>query len=113
MQNKTIIGFIGAGNMAYALIKGLINNGYGAENIKVSDLDESLLNKRKSELGIDAFTNNTDLAAECDVVVLAIKPQVMSAVCKGLQGAGAQKIKKEGPAKEYSNNYCNIYFWAF
>lgn len=87
MQNKTVIGFIGAGNMAYALIKGLINNGYGAENIKVSDLDESLLNKRKSELGIDAFTNNTDLAAECDVVVLAIKPQVMSAVCKGLQGA--------------------------
>jgi len=87
MQNKTVIGFIGAGNMAYALIKGLINNGYGAENIKVSDLDESLLNKRKSELGIDTFTNNTDLAAECDVVVLAIKPQVMSAVCKGLQGA--------------------------
>jgi len=87
MQNKSVIGFIGAGNMAYALIKGLINNGYGAENIKVSDLDESLLNSRNSELGIDTFTNNSDLISVCDVIVLAVKPQVMSSVCKGLQGA--------------------------
>ena len=87
MQNKSVIGFIGAGNMAYALIKGLINNGYGAENIKVSDLDESLLDSRKSELGIDTYTNNGELIATCDVVVLAVKPQVMNAVCKGLHGA--------------------------
>ena len=87
MQNKSVIGFIGAGNMAYALIKGLVNNGYGAENIKISDLDETLLSSRNSELGVSTFTDNTALIAECDVVVLAIKPQVMSTVCKGLQGA--------------------------
>jgi pyrroline-5-carboxylate reductase len=87
MQNKSVIGFIGAGNMAYALIKGLINNGYGAENIKISDLDETLLNSRNSELGVATFTDNSALIAECDVVLLAVKPQVMSNVCKGLQGA--------------------------
>jgi len=87
MQNKSVIGFIGAGNMAYALIKGLVNNGYGAENIKISDLDETLLSSRNSELGVATFTNNTALIAECDVVVLAVKPQVMGNVCKGLQGA--------------------------
>ena len=86
MQNKTVIGFIGAGNMAYALIKGLINNGYGAENIKISDLDEALLSSRNSELGVATFTDNTALIAECDVVILAVKPQVMGNVCKGLQG---------------------------
>jgi len=87
MQNKSVIGFIGAGNMAYALIKGLVNNGYGAENIKISDLDEALLNSRNSELGVATFTDNTALIAECDVVILAVKPQVMDNVCKGLQGA--------------------------
>lgn len=86
MQNKSVIGFIGAGNMAYALIKGLINNGYGAENIKISDLDKSLLSSRKEELGLGTYTDNTALIATCDIVVLAVKPQVMSDVCKGLQG---------------------------
>jgi pyrroline-5-carboxylate reductase len=86
MQNKLVIGFIGAGNMAYALIKGLINNGYGAENIKISDLDKSLLSSRKEELGLGTYTDNTALIATCDIVVLAVKPQVMSDVCKGLQG---------------------------
>ena len=87
MQNKSVIGFIGAGNMAYALIKGLINNGYGAENIKISDLDETQLSNRNSELGVTTFTDNTALIAECDVVILAVKPQVMGNVCKDLQGA--------------------------
>ena len=87
MQNKSVIGFIGAGNMSYALVKGLINNGYGAENIKISDLDETLLSSRNSELGVATFTDNTALIAECDVVVLAVKPQVMGSVCKSLQGS--------------------------
>ncbi len=47
MQNKTVIGFIGAGNMGYALIKGLINSGYPSENIKACDLNEDLLTKTK------------------------------------------------------------------
>ena len=37
MENKTVIGFIGAGNMAYALIKGLLNNGFDANQINISD----------------------------------------------------------------------------
>jgi pyrroline-5-carboxylate reductase len=42
MQKTTTIGFIGAGNMAYALISGLINNGLEASNIKLSDTDTTL-----------------------------------------------------------------------
>ena len=50
MENKTVIGFIGAGNMAYALIKGLLSNGFDAKNINVSDSNEELLINRQSEL---------------------------------------------------------------
>ena len=85
MQNKTVIGFIGAGNMGYALIKGLINSGYPSENIKACDLDEDLLQKRSKEFGINTYIDNAELLKACDVVVLAVKPQVLTKVCTGLR----------------------------
>lgn len=85
MQNSTTIGFIGAGNMAYALISGLINNGFNAQNIKLSDADAALLSQRQAEFNLEVFTDNIELASQCDVVVLAIKPQILSIVCKELR----------------------------
>ena len=85
MQNKTVIGFIGAGNMGYALIKGLINSGYPSENIKACDLNEDLLQKRSKEFGINVYIDNAELLKACDVVVLAVKPQVLTKVCTGLR----------------------------
>ena len=55
MENETVIGFIGAGNMAYALINGLLNNGYDSKNIKVSDPNNELLQKREAELQYHYF----------------------------------------------------------
>lgn len=85
MQKMTTIGFIGAGNMAYALISGLINNGFSAQNIKVSDTNEVLLSQRQADFGVEVFTNNTQLARQCDVIVFAVKPQTLPTVCKELQ----------------------------
>ena len=85
MQNKTVIGFIGAGNMGYALIKGLINSGYPSENIKACDPNEDLLQKRSKEFGINVYIDNAELLKACDVVVLAVKPQVLTKVCTGLR----------------------------
>lgn len=85
MQNNTTIGFIGAGNMAYALISGLLNNKIKASDIKLSDIDKRLLSKRSNEFGVEVFTNNTKLAIKCNVIVLAVKPQVLSIVCKALK----------------------------
>ena len=89
MENKTVIGFIGAGNMAYALINGLLNNGYDSKNIKVSDPNDELLRKREAELNITTFTNNSSLVEVCDIIVFAVKPQVLSEVCLELR----EKIK--------------------
>ena len=81
MQNPSTIGFIGAGNMAYALISGLINNGYAPENLAISDTNSELLSLRQQEFNLEVFTDNAQLAKTCDVVVLATKPQVLAQVC--------------------------------
>lgn len=91
MQKTTTIGFIGAGNMAYALISGLCNSGFSAQNIKLSDIDKALLSQRKSQFGVEVFTNNVKLAKQCDVIVFAVKPQILSTICQQLQAHIAHK----------------------
>ena len=85
MENKTVIGFIGAGNMAYALIKGLLSNGFDAKNINVSDSNKELLINRQSELKITTYSDNNSLLDNSDIVVFAVKPQVLSIVCLQLK----------------------------
>lgn len=84
MQNS-LIGFIGAGNMAHAIISGLINNGTKRNQIKISDTNGVLLSLRKAEFNLEVFTDNAKLAAQCGIIVLAVKPQVLSSVCKALK----------------------------
>ncbi|SMN00142.1 Pyrroline-5-carboxylate reductase [uncultured Candidatus Thioglobus sp.] len=85
MENSNKIGFIGAGNMAYALISGLIESGFSTQNIKLSDTDTSLLSQRKLEFGLEVFTDNSQLSEQCEVIVLAVKPQILPVVCKEIQ----------------------------
>ena len=85
MENKTVIGFIGAGNMAYALIKGLLSDGFDAKNINVSDSNDELLIKRQSELNITTYSDNGSLLDNSDIVIFAVKPQVLSIVCLQLK----------------------------
>ena len=85
MQNTSTIGFIGAGNMAYALASGLVNNGFTAKNIKLSDTDEALLAKRADEFGFEVFTDNVQLASQSEIIIIAVKPQILSKVCQQLQ----------------------------
>ena len=85
MENKTVIGFIGAGNMAYALIKGLLSDGFDAKNINVSDSNDELLIKRQSELNITTYSDNVSLLDNSDIVIFAVKPQVLSIVCLELK----------------------------
>ena len=86
MENKTVIGFIGAGNMAYALIKGLLNNGFNANQINISDSNEELLRNRESELKVSTYSDNASLLSNSDVIFFAVKPQVLSNVCLELKG---------------------------
>ena len=74
------IGFIGAGNMATAIIKGLIESGgCKPEQIFASDKSEEAIERISSLFNINCFTNN-DIVHKCDIVILAVKPQKMAEV---------------------------------
>jgi pyrroline-5-carboxylate reductase len=75
------IGFLGAGNMAGALIKGLLHGKVvPAERIVASDVKGERLEHLHTSHGIRTTTDNHALLREADVVVLAVKPQVIDKV---------------------------------
>jgi len=77
------LGFIGAGNMARSLIGGLLKQGFDAQHIIASDPSAQCLQMVR-DLGAQTAENNAALVASVDVVVLAVKPQVMADVLQPL-----------------------------
>ncbi len=75
------IGFIGCGNMAKAIIAGLINTGtFLPEEIIASDQSGKALSDAESTYGINTTSNNSELVLESEMILLAVKPQVLAAV---------------------------------
>src|SRR3569832_155259 len=70
------IAFIGGGNMARSLIGGLLADGVTPERIWVADPNEAALHTHQTHFGVHTATDNRHAAAQADVVVLAVKPQV-------------------------------------
>jgi pyrroline-5-carboxylate reductase len=82
------IGFIGAGNMASAIIRGLIGTGtLPAQRILAADPDAKRLGTLESELGVRVSADNVHVVRESDVVVLATKPQTFPQVLPLVSGA--------------------------
>jgi len=74
------IAFIGAGNMANSLVMGLLGKGVRPERIIASDVDADRLAELASRCGIRTLPSE-QAAREADVLVMAVKPQVMATVC--------------------------------
>lgn len=79
MENPTIC-FVGAGNMANSLIRGLLAKGSKPASIIAADVDQQKLQTLVSSCGIRAADNQA-LVDAADIIVLAVKPQVMETVC--------------------------------
>lgn len=86
-QQRPLIGFIGAGNMARALAGGLIANGWPAGRIVFSDPDKSQRDAVKKRLGARTFALNADVASLAKILVLAVKPQVMREISADIAAA--------------------------
>ncbi len=75
--------FIGGGNMARSLIGGLLANGVAASRIRVVDPNESQ-RQLLSNMGVAAYGTQEEALTGSDVIVLAVKPQVMASVAHSL-----------------------------
>jgi pyrroline-5-carboxylate reductase len=85
------VGFIGGGNMARALIGGLVASGFPPANLLVSDPDEARRAILEHDLpGVQVAADNAAVAATSDCLVLAVKPQLMREICESLAGAVQQ-----------------------
>ena len=84
--SKTI-GFLGAGNMASALVKGLLHAGiFAPSDIVVSDVKKDRLEHLQTTHGVRTTTDNHELTRSVDVLVLAVKPQVVDRVLDAVAG---------------------------
>ena len=87
-----VIGFVGAGNMARSLAGGLLANGLDRGQLRLSDPDANQRRGAEQALGLEIYDDNRRLAAESDVLVLAVKPQVLKEVAVPL-AATVQQTK--------------------
>ncbi len=90
LSNDIFIGTIGAGNMATALIEGLLATGVAPARLWASDPAADKLQPLATK-GVQVDTDNAHLLAACDVVIVAVKPQVMATVVQALRPALAAK----------------------
>lgn len=90
-MTEQTIGFIGAGNMAASLVGGMINQGTRPAQIWLSDVSKERLAELSQLHGVQVSDDNADIARRADVLVLAVKPQVMQPVCEALRVALADR----------------------
>jgi pyrroline-5-carboxylate reductase len=85
------ITFIGAGNMAGALIRGLIADGVPSTRLAATDTSADACAALAAATGIATSQNNRAAAAQADILVLAVKPQVLRQVAEDLAGTVQQR----------------------
>lgn len=90
MHSKRI-GFIGGGNMANSLIGGLVATGHDPDQILVAEPDTQRRDALAADHGVVALADNADVAAQADILVLAVKPNIIAEAAKDI--AGPAKVR--------------------
>ena len=84
LKNKKI-GFIGGGNMAEAILKGMLSSKLvKASNIFISEPNKSRQTFLTAEFKVKAVKGNLDLVKKADVLIVAVKPQIIREVLKDI-----------------------------
>ncbi len=89
MHKDQKTGFIGGGNMAEAIVKGLLAGGVPAADLAVSEPSEQRRHVLAERYGIRVLNDNAALCQTSDTIILAVKPQVYAAALKGVDAPAA------------------------
>ena len=87
MHDIRKLSFIGGGNMAAALIGGLIRRGIAPGHLVASDPSEEQLARLASQFAVRTERDNASAVRDAEVVVIAVKPQQIRSVCQALAPA--------------------------
>lgn len=98
--------FIGAGNMAKGIIGGMIAGGVSPQSIITSTYRKTSGDKLVAEFGVDNTQDNNECLA-ADIVVLAVKPQILAEV---LADMDTQKLAKRLIVSVIAGIPCNVYY---
>jgi pyrroline-5-carboxylate reductase len=86
-MGQATIGLVGAGNMGRSLAAGLLKSGWERDKLVLSDPDSEQRSVVQSLLGVPVYADNNATVQRADVVVLAVKPQIMREVAERLAAA--------------------------
>lgn len=92
MKNSTIA-IIGGGNMGSSLLGGLIKQGQPPQQLWVTDTSQSRLDELQQQYGVHVTTENSEVIQTANVIILAVKPQMIAEVLKPL----AEQIQAHQP----------------
>ena len=79
-MTNNIIGFIGAGNMASALISGLINSGHNPRDLMASSPEDDHLDSMKKSFNIAVTKENGEIFNKCNTIIFAVNPNILGGV---------------------------------
>jgi pyrroline-5-carboxylate reductase len=103
------LGFIGAGNMAEALARGLVENKvFKPSELIASDVDAARRRKFKRTLNIEVTTDNLEVLTASRAVLFAVKPQTIDAVLTELAPAGGDSGGAPGKSRLVSRLFVSI-----
>ncbi len=88
----SILTFVGGGNMAEALIKGVLSAGTDPASVTVTDVREERLQELADQYGVQTSTDNTAAVQGAEEVWLCVKPQQMAEVLKPLAGMAPEAL---------------------
>lgn len=83
-ERKSVVGFIGAGNMAAALVRGLVGRGLPANQVVVYDVVREKTKQLADELGVTVAKKAEEVVDKADVTILAVKPHAITTIAQSL-----------------------------